>query len=393
MKKVKFYVGHAFIYSLLFLSCSKSDHLSSSPESTENSGASAERFNSRQGVVFTMTNDAGQNRILSFMQNSNGTLEPLGVTVSGGAGTGTDLGALGALAYNVPQTWLFAVNAGSNTISSFHIRSDGSLSLLSTVPSGGIRPVSLTVNNDLLFTVNAGSANISGFTINYDGTLTPIAGSSQPLSDPSAIPGQISFKPDGKILLVTEKNTSKISSYQVNAQGITKTPIVFESAGLTPMGLGYAGSNFTGMHYILVSQAMQGLANGSTLSAYSVSPTGTVASLQLPMASNQTAATAIASTKDGQYSFVSNRGSNSISLIRANSGGSMQLVNPAAAVTDAGPADISFSGDESYVYTLNKTSNTITGYKRTHNERLSKVTTISIPAHSSGLVGINKLFY
>jgi 6-phosphogluconolactonase (cycloisomerase 2 family) len=62
--------------------------------------------------------------------------------------------------------WLFAVNAGSDSIASFRIRPGQGLELVSTVPSGGSMPISLAFYNGLLYALNAGIPNnVTGFTV------------------------------------------------------------------------------------------------------------------------------------------------------------------------------------------------------------------------------------
>jgi len=78
-----------------------------------------------------------------------------------GSGAGSGLGSQGALALSEDGRWIFAVNAGSNDVSVFRVNGRG-LSLASRSPSGGIRPVSLTVHDDVLYVLNAGGdGNIS----------------------------------------------------------------------------------------------------------------------------------------------------------------------------------------------------------------------------------------
>ena len=58
---------------------------------------------------------------------------------------------------------LYAVNAGSNSISRFSVRKGG-LEWEATVPSGGTMPISLTVHDHLLYVLNGGApTNITGF--------------------------------------------------------------------------------------------------------------------------------------------------------------------------------------------------------------------------------------
>ncbi len=76
---------------------------------------------------------------------------------------------------------LLAVNAGSNTVTSFVV--DGArLTRLQTVPSGGVFPVSLTAGHDRLFVLNAGgSGSVTGYRINASGRLAVLPGASRDL--------------------------------------------------------------------------------------------------------------------------------------------------------------------------------------------------------------------
>src|SRR3989441_12833176 len=95
-----------------------------------------------------------------------------------------------AIALSDEGRWVFAVNAGSNDVSAFHVTASG-LSLTSRVASGGVRPISLTVHGGVVYVLNAGAdGNISGFSVGSDGTLSPIFGSTRALSGPNVGPAQ-----------------------------------------------------------------------------------------------------------------------------------------------------------------------------------------------------------
>src|SRR5713101_5024322 len=138
------------------------------------------------GAVYTMDNSSNGNRVRVFARAADGTLTAAGSFETGGLGTGGGLGNQGALLLSASERWLFAVNAGSDEISAFAVERRG-LSLVNRVPSGGRRPISLSVHDDLLYVLNAGGAvgdhdNITGFRVGDDGHLTPVAGSTRPLS-------------------------------------------------------------------------------------------------------------------------------------------------------------------------------------------------------------------
>src|SRR5439155_736558 len=67
---------------------------------------------------------------------------------TGGLGTGSGLGSQSAV--TVSHDLLFAVNAGSDSISEFQVKRD-ELRLLRVFPSNGVRPISVTVHDDVLY--------------------------------------------------------------------------------------------------------------------------------------------------------------------------------------------------------------------------------------------------
>ena len=183
------------------------------------------------GAVYTLSNAAAGNSVLVFARGHDGTLTPAGSYPTGGLGTGSGLGSQGALARD--GKWLVGVDAGSNQIAAFRVKHN-TLQLTSHVASGGAMPISVTVHDGLVYVLNAGgTANITGFTF-HSGTLEPLAGSSRPLSTASPGPAQVEFTPDGRVLVVTEKDTNKIDTYVVGADGLTTGPHVQASAGATP---------------------------------------------------------------------------------------------------------------------------------------------------------------
>src|SRR5690242_8361616 len=156
------------------------------------------------GIVFTSTNEAGGNAVLVFRRAADGALTAAGSFATGGAGTGSPLDSQGALALGRDHgRRLFVVNAGTNSISEFAVEGDR-LTLLQTVSSGGVDPISLAVSGHLLYVLNEGDSgtpgNISGFRVG--GGLTPIPGSSRPLSAAAVSAPQIAFDPSGEVLVV-----------------------------------------------------------------------------------------------------------------------------------------------------------------------------------------------
>ncbi|HEX8962282.1 MAG TPA: beta-propeller fold lactonase family protein, partial [Rhodocyclaceae bacterium] len=85
--------------------------------------------------MFVLTDEAAGNAVAAFMRAADGSLTPAGAVPTGGNGSGGTLGSQGALVLSDEGDWLYAVNAGSNTISFFTVDDHG-LHLRGQVNSG-----------------------------------------------------------------------------------------------------------------------------------------------------------------------------------------------------------------------------------------------------------------
>src|SRR5207244_8432657 len=126
-------------------------------------------------AVYTITNAASGNEVLAFQRSANGSLTPAGSFATGGTGTGAGLGSGHSLVVSDDGQELVVVNAGSSTISAFKVEQDGLRLIGGPVASGGTRPTSLTLHDDLVYVMNAGSNSIAGFRLDHKRGLRPIA--------------------------------------------------------------------------------------------------------------------------------------------------------------------------------------------------------------------------
>jgi 6-phosphogluconolactonase (cycloisomerase 2 family) len=350
-----------------------------------NNGAALAAGN-RTGAVFVMTNAADGNAVLVFDRAVDGTLTEVGEVPTGGLGAGSGLGSQGALVLNENQRLLFAVNAGSDEISAFLVRSGG-LSLADTVPSGGDMPISLTVHGNLLYVLNAGgSGNITGFTVDR-GQLTPLAGSTQPLSNggvgSAPGPAQISFTPDGQQLVVTEKDSNSILTYTVGADGLASAPTVHPSAGITPFGFA-----FNRRGYLIISEAFGGAPDASAASSYILNESDLqVISPSVP--THQTAACWVVVTGNGKYAYTTNTGSGSVSGYQVGRDGTLTLLDADGVTGDTGPGssptDAALSVGSRYLYVLNSGAHTVAVFQVNGDGSLDPLGEVSIPAGAVGL--------
>jgi len=298
----------------------------------------------RSGMVFTSSNSASGNELLVYARGADGTLALLTRTGTGGLGSGAGLGAQGAVTLSGDGRFVFVVNAGSNTVTTFELRPQA-LHLASVVATGGVHPISVTEQGGVVYVLNDGAAgNVVGFR-NAHGSLQPITGGVGGLSvSGGAGAAQVGLSDRGDTLVVSEKNTNKLTSYAVNGDGSLGSMVVTASPGITPFGFAFNRRN-----NLVVTEAAGGAAGASTVSSYRIVPKNpsqpVVVSAAVP--DTQSAACWVAVTPDGRYAYVANTGSSTVSSYRVGAGGQITLVEAAAGDTGSGsaPADSAVSGD------------------------------------------------
>ena len=294
-------------------------------------------------AVYTITNQVAGNAVAVFARAADGTLTPAGSFATGGTGTGAGLGSQGAVTLSDDGRLLFAVNAGSNDVSVFQVGPQ-ELSLLSRTPSGGTLPISVTVSRNVVYVLNTGGAgNISGFTVGSTGGLTPIAGSTKSLSTAAAGPAEVSFSPDGRELVVTEKGTSLLDVYPVDKNGVAGERTSYTSAGGTPFGFAFGPRNL-----LFVSEAA---APGSA-SSYAVNKEGNLQVISGAVLTHHGAPCWAVVTANGRFGFTGN-GSGSVSGFSIAPDGAIRLLGDGgAAVIGSGVNDIALSANSRYLYVL-----------------------------------------
>jgi 6-phosphogluconolactonase len=334
------------------------------------------------GAVYALTNAPTGNEVVVWNRAADGSLTPAGRYATGGLGSGAGLSSQGAIILSEDNHWLFAVNAGSNDISAFQVDDNG-LTLVNRVPSGGTLPTSLTVFDDLLYVLNAGgSGNITGFGISQDGQLAQIADSTRPLSGTATAPGQVSFSPDGELLVVTERATNLIDTYVVDEDGLASGLVAHPSSGATPFGFAFGKRG--GM---VVSEA-NGVPGGSAASSYNLNDDGNLELVSGSVATNQGAACWVVVTNNGRYAYTANAASGSISGFQIGRDGSLGLLNAdgRTSVTGDNPSDMALSQNSQYLYVRIGRTGSIGAFAVQADGSLQLLAGASgLPANSAGL--------
>lgn len=337
------------------------------------------------GAVYTETNAGSGNAIVVFKRAADGTLAQAAKVSTGGGGTSSALGSQGAVILSSDGKYLFAVNAGTNTISSFAV-SDGGLHLkpVDLQSSGGVMPVSLTMNGDALYVLNAmGVGNITGFRVGPDGSLAPLPHSTRPLSGPLVNPAEVRFNPAGTVLVVTERGTQRIDTYPVDGHGLAGQRRTFMASGLEPFGF-----SFDPAGHAIVSETFGGLPERGAASSYALSDTGQLRTISGTVRNGQTATCWVAVTPSGDYAYMSNTGSGTVSSYAIGSGGQLSLKAGSAANLGAtsAPIDLDLDRGASHLYVVASGLGTVIGLSVGSNGNLTRITSAgSLPPSVSGL--------
>ena len=337
--------------------------------------------------VYTLANAAGPNQVATYLRASNGNLSREGRFTTGGAGLGAGLGSQGSLMFDAKSQRFFAVNAGDNTISMLAIDSDGNLSTLAMVPSGGKRPISITVHGTMVYVVNQGdltatavNANISGFQIQGN-TLVAVASSTRALSGTTDVhPTDIAFSPDGKFLVVVERFGNKLDTFAV-VGGAAQAGSFQASAGLQPFAFDWSPEG-----YLVVAEVGTGAATASSVSSYSISAAGALVPVTSALPTGQAAACWLVMA--GGYAYVANAASANITGINVSETGVLTLhdVSGITAVTGSGATDLAVSPDRGYLYSLSGNPRTIGTFAIRADGSLTAMT--PLPGVSATAIGL-----
>ena len=410
--------------------------------------------NSAVGAVYAMANGNGQipgpvqddNSIVAYARAADGTLSPLGVFNTGGNGGDFDGGeGLDPLisAYALTKTDdnknLLAVNAGSNTITSFNINDDFTLELAGNPqPTGAEGPNSIAYTNSfgvdrdgvkgIVYVSNISRAEflaggepeqqgtITGYRLMEDGSLEAIIGSTRNLA---TRPSAVQFSPDGRFLVVSSINAGaaalasgsedELVVYGVNADGTlsgsatgaaTSTLRGNAEGRNLPSAIGF---QIVGDNYVVVTEAREFQSDGTppafpalqdgSVSTWQITPAGTLTPISQDVASgeNNTGRTACwLDFSDENTFFVSNAIEAGLASYSFNNGVVELLDQTAASGTGVGEIptgpeafavtegwiDMWISDDNEFLYQLYGLDGTI-GVYRINGQSLQLVEEVS----------------
>jgi 6-phosphogluconolactonase (cycloisomerase 2 family) len=347
------------------------------------SAATAHAWPGQAHVVFVQTDNTAGNTIVAYTRTAGGGLRQAGSYPTGGNGGATagsvvdHLSSEGSLAYDRQAALLYAVNAGSNTITVFGVRGDA-LIRRQVIGSGGQFPVSIAVHGSQVFVLNAwGGASVAGFR-QSGGYLIPVPSWTRELglgTNPATVftgtPGQIGFTPGGSQLVVTTKNAANtVEVYRDGPSGPSADPAVTSLPGTVPFG-------FTFDRYGHLALAETGT---DTIATFAVAPGGTLT--QLGSAATGQAATCWITAAPQGTLYASNAGSGTESALRTAPGGAVTLLGTTP--TDAGTTDAAVSSDGQYLYVQAGAAGNLDAYRIGPGGSLTQTGSVTVPGAIGG---------
>ena len=334
-------------------------------------------------VVFVQTDNPSGNTVVAYDRSSAGQLTQAGTYPTGGlggilAGSVVDhTASQGSLAFDSRHNLLYAVNAGSNTVSVFAVSGD-KLSLIQVVPSGGTFPVSVAVSGDVVYVLNGENGGaLQGYRVVLDHLLA-LGGSTRQLGlNPAATPqfvntpGQVAFSPDGSKLIVTTKaNGNDILVFSVGFLGyLWPNPVVNAEPGTVPFAISFdhAGN-------LVIAEA-----GTNSLATFALHSNGTVTLLH-SVATGQAATCWVAAT--GSFFYASNAGNASVTGFQSGPGG--QLTSLGNTATDAGTVDAAASADGRFLYVQAGGPGNVDAFRINANGSLTAIGVVTVPGAVGG---------
>jgi 6-phosphogluconolactonase (cycloisomerase 2 family) len=202
------------------------------------------------GAVYTGTNDAQKNGLVAYGRKQDGTLAYIGSYASGGIGARLNSGApidplvSAHSVLNIDNQYVLQVNAGSNTISSFRVNKNLSLTLVDSIPSDGFGPDTMLERDGIVYVANVDSdgkytgpadqvGNIVAFAMNRQtGHLKEVPRSKRQLV---GRPSDLAMSTNGRTLVVSIYNAGSTAISNAAADDELESFPVLAPGFLSPL--------------------------------------------------------------------------------------------------------------------------------------------------------------
>lgn len=330
-------------------------------------------------VVFAQTDATTGNQVVAYRRADDGRLTRLATYNTGGRGGVLDgsmadhLASQGSLTYDSRHKLLYAVNAGSDTVSVFAVHGDV-LRLRQIVASHGRFPVSVAVHDDAVYVLNAlDGGSIQGYTVTGDYLRAQRSWHRALGLDPRATPqftntpGQVGFADRGRDLVVTTKaNGNDVDVFPLRGDGAPASrPVVTNLPGAVPFS--FVTDERTGTLYLTE-------AGPNTVVSFTVHDNGTLTQLRT-VHTGGTATCWI--TEAGGVLYASNAGSSTVTALVTGPYGTMRKIGTTP--TDPGTVDSAASSDGRFLYVQTGAKGILDEFAIRPGGRLTRIGAQTVP--------------
>jgi 6-phosphogluconolactonase len=306
-------------------------------------------------AVYVQTNTS-PNEVIAFRRSDDGSLDRIGSVATGGDGSGSPhLQSQGSVVLTGDGQHLLVTNAGSDDLSVFSVASDGSLALRSRVETGST-PRSVAERNGLVVVLNTGVPSLVAFRLSADG-IARVPGEQVLASD--ADPAQVGFGPDGSMVVITQRGTDSIVTYQVTAGGTFGASNTVASQGPTPYGFGFASGGT-----LVVTEAFRAEKGAAAASSYAIVD-GSLEPRTGSVGNGRSEICWAVVTHDGKFAFTTNFADGAVSRYAIGPDGSLALEDATAGIAvdgKTGLRDEDLSSDGRFLYVIDADGGRIYGW-------------------------------
>jgi DNA-binding beta-propeller fold protein YncE len=310
--------------------------------------------------------NSASNSILGFSIGSEGLLSPIECAEKA---CETEAGPA-TLAISPNGKYVFVVNRTAASVSTFAIGTGGALSRVecgkhcttAKEPTG----IATTPDGKYVYVANSGEESIATFSVGKGGALTKVGcNPNRSCETPEGRPVGLAVSPDGRFLYATTGITKRkkaepgvVSVFSIGSEG-TLAPVECSSCqtGVEPTGIAIAPTG----QYVYVANR-----GSNTVSAFEAGPTGALSPIACTESSCDTGAAPEGATVSpfGEFLYVTNTESESVSAFAIGAGGALSPLacKAEACATGAGPAGIASSPNGEFLYTANAGAGTVSPF-------------------------------
>jgi 6-phosphogluconolactonase len=309
------------------------------------------------GAVYVQTN-AAPNEVIAFRRAADGSLDRVGSVATGGDGDGTPhLTSQGSVTLTGDGRYLLVTNAASDDLSVFSVAADGSIELRERVHTGAT-PRSVDERDGLVVVLNTGEPGLASFRLDTEG-IAAVEGGDQMLSSGDADPAQVAFGPDGSMVVITQRGTDSIATYEVAPDGTFGASSEIASEGPTPYGFA-----FTSGGTLVVTEAFGAEKGAAAASSYAIEDGSPVVRTSSVGNGRSEICWAVI-TPDDRFAFTTNFADGAVSRYAIAADGSLALEDATAGISvDGMPGlrDEDITSDGRFLYAIDADGGRIYGW-------------------------------